>query len=201
MNPEIVSRCRVDDQLPHRDATVLVVDDDEALADTFALWLEDLVDVRTAYATDDALDVLADATVDVVLLDRRMPTMSGDELLAVLRDRGDDPRVAMVSAIEPIGDLLELPVDDYLVKPVDRDALVNTVSNLLWRAGQPPAVREYLALEAKLATLEGRTESHGFDDAEALATLRDHAARARERARAALERDHSDDDHTATDAT
>lgn len=183
----------IDDDLPSPDATVLVVDDDEALADTYALWLEDVVDVHVAYTSDAALDVFAETTVDAVLLDRRMPRTSGDELLETLRERGQDCPAAMVSAVEPRTDLVELPFDDYLLKPVGRDALLDTVSHLLGLATSPPAVREYLSLERKLTMLEARAADDHLDDPAALAALRDRVARQRERALAALGTDDRDD--------
>ena len=59
---------------------VLVVDDDEDLADTCEYWLRDDYDVRVAYGGEDALNQI-DETGDVVLLDRRMPKLSGDAVL------------------------------------------------------------------------------------------------------------------------
>ena len=66
------------------DATVLVVDDEEMVADAFSLLLERWYTVRTAHGGEEALS-LVDGDVDVVLLDRRMPDRSGDEVLRDLR--------------------------------------------------------------------------------------------------------------------
>ena len=61
--------------------TVLVVEDDADLAALYAEWLADDYDVRVAHSGKEALSVLADVDVDVALLDRRMGTISGDEVL------------------------------------------------------------------------------------------------------------------------
>ncbi len=67
--------------------TVLVVDDEQGLADLYANWLEDRYTVHTSYNGTDALETLSQE-IDVVLLDRRMPDMSGDEVLTEIRNRG-----------------------------------------------------------------------------------------------------------------
>jgi DNA-binding response OmpR family regulator len=132
---------------------VLVVEDEPDLADLYATWLDDEYDVRVAYGGREALDALDDA-VDVVLLDRRMPDLSGDEVLVALRERDIDCRVAMVTAVEPDFDIIEMGFDDYLVKPVSRDALVSTVSNLLLRTEYDEGVQELFSLASKKAVLE-----------------------------------------------
>jgi DNA-binding response OmpR family regulator len=132
---------------------VLVVEDEPDLADLYATWLDDDYDVRVAYGGREALDALDDA-VDVVLLDRRMPDLSGDEVLVALRERDIDCRVAMVTAVEPDFDIIEMGFDDYLVKPVSRDALVSTVSNLLLRTEYDEGVQELFSLASKKAVLE-----------------------------------------------
>jgi len=169
------------------DATVLVVDDDADLAETYALWLRDYVDVHTAYDGTDALDVLAEYDVDVVLLDRRMPSMSGDALLAAMRDAGYDQRVAMITAVDPALDVVEMPFDDYLVKPVDHDDVLSTVELLLALADHADAFREYFSLESKLAALEADPGYGQHDEPPELAALREQVVESRARALQTLE--------------
>ena len=69
--------------------TILVVDDERQLADLYATWVGDDYAVRTAYDGQSALEQ-ADEAVDVVLLDRHMPDLTGDEVLGRIRDRGLD---------------------------------------------------------------------------------------------------------------
>ncbi|WP_129117046.1 response regulator transcription factor [Halegenticoccus tardaugens] len=132
---------------------VLVVEDEPDLADLYAAWLSDGCRIRTAYGGRDALSAL-DAAVDVVLLDRRMPGFSGDDVLAAVRDRDLDCRVAMVTAVEPDVDVIEMGFDDYLVKPVAKEALRETVSNLHRRSAYDAGVRELFSLASKKALLE-----------------------------------------------
>ncbi|MBP2250799.1 DNA-binding response OmpR family regulator [Halarchaeum solikamskense] len=133
--------------------TVLAVDDDQDLADTYAIWLRDDYDVRTAYDGESAMETI-DESVDVVLLDRRMPDMSGGEVLESIRDAGYDVRVSMLTAVEPDVDIVDMGFDEYLVKPVTRQDVVNVVERLLARADYDDEVQEYFAVSEKIATLE-----------------------------------------------
>ena len=134
-------------------ATVLVVDDETNITALFDAWLEARYEVRTANTGAEALDQMDDE-VDVVLLDRRMPTVSGDELLEEMRERGHETRVAMVTAIDPDFDVLEMGFDDYLTTPVSREDLVDVVETLLTRKQYDAEVRRYYSLAAKKAALE-----------------------------------------------
>ena len=102
--------------------TVLVVDDEEDIADLYSTWLREEYEVRTAYGPHGALQ-RADEDVDVVFLDRQMPEMTGDEVLDHLRERELDCRVVMVTAVDPDFDIVDMPFDDYLTKPVMMDDL------------------------------------------------------------------------------
>jgi DNA-binding response OmpR family regulator len=143
-------------------ATVLVVDDEARVAEAFAVWL-DGYDVRTATGGREALDAF-DAAVDVVLLDRRMPGMSGDEVLERLRADGHDPRVAMVTGVDPEPEIAEMPFDDYVVKPVDAADLRETVERLVRVDGYDERVREPFALSRERATLAADQPRTSPDD-------------------------------------
>lgn len=132
---------------------VLIVEDEPDLADLYAAWLSGDYDVRTAYGGREALDELEDE-LDVVLLDRRMPGLSGDEVLVALRDRGINCKVAMVTAVEPDFDIIAMGFDDYLVKPVTREGLKETVSELLTRNTYDKGVQKLFSLSSKKALLE-----------------------------------------------
>ena len=108
--------------MPEDDAAVvLVVDDEEEVAEVFSLWLRDVYETRVATGGEAALEAVDG--VDLVLLDRRMPDLSGDETLARMRERGYDGPVAMVTAVDPDFDIVEMAFDDYLVKPISKEEL------------------------------------------------------------------------------
>ncbi|MGM0685185.1 MAG: HalX domain-containing protein [Halobacteriota archaeon] len=135
---------------------VLVVEDEPDLADLYAAWLDDEYRVRTAYGGQEALERLDEVDDDVaaILLDRRMPGLSGDEVLSAVRERGIDCRVAMVTAVEPDFDILKMGFDDYLVKPVTSDTLKQTVAGLLRRGEYDTEMQELFSLTSKKAMLE-----------------------------------------------
>ena len=132
---------------------VLIVEDETDLADLYAIYLSDLYEVQTANDGRTALELVGDDT-DIVLLDRRMPDMTGDEVLTEIRSRGVDCRVAMITAVEPDLDIVEMPFDDYLVKPVTREDLHELVEVLLRRAGYDERTQEFFRLASKKAALE-----------------------------------------------
>jgi DNA-binding response OmpR family regulator len=132
--------------------TVLLVDDEKDVVDVYALAFSQDYEVRKAYSGDEALEKVADA--DVVLLDRRMPGLSGREVLSEIRDREVGVRVAMVTAVDPDYDIAEMPFDAYLTKPVGETELRETVEDLLTLSEYDEQVRERFAVAEKLGALE-----------------------------------------------
>jgi len=132
---------------------VLVVDDEARLADLFAAWIGTEYAVETAYDGEQALSKMSDA-VEIVLLDRRMPGLSGDEVLSEIRDAGYDCRVVMVTAVDPDFDIIEMGFDDYLVKPVSKDELFEMIESVRGRSSYESDIQEYYSLVSKKALLE-----------------------------------------------
>jgi DNA-binding response OmpR family regulator len=108
---------------------VLIVEDEADLADMYGAYLSEY-NIDIAYGGDEALDSLSDE-YNVILLDRRMPVVSGNEVLAGIEESKIDCRVAMVTAVDPDFDIIDLRIDDYVVKPVTRAELCETVDRLL----------------------------------------------------------------------
>jgi len=150
---------------------VLIVEDEPDVAETYNLWLADEYEVRMAQSGDEGLAEL-DETVDVVLLDRMMPGLSGDKVLERIRERGLDCHVAMVTAVEPDFDILEMGFDAYLCKPIRSEQLHETVENLLKRSQYDDLLQEYYSLVEKQATLEATKSTAELADNEAYVDLR-----------------------------
>lgn len=145
------------------EATLLVVDDDPQILDLYKQYLSEDYTVRQAIDGESALERLGE-TVDVVLLDRRMPDRSGDEFLSHIRKRGYDCPVGMVTAIEPAVDILDLGFDDYIVKPVTREELIELVASLLRRVTYERHIQDWLAMLSKKAALEHRMTEEELED-------------------------------------
>lgn len=135
------------------DGSILVVDDDEACRELHRQWLSEMGAVETAVDGEAAL-ARADETVDLVVLDREMPRPDGVEVAERLRERGFSGYVVMVTGVQPDFDLVDIPVDDYLVKPITETDLTATIDRLRVRAGYHDQLRELCSLAAKKARLE-----------------------------------------------
>ena len=177
--------------LPH----ILVVEDETELAELFAEWLSEEYDVEVATDGETALELVDDDT-DVVLLDRLMPGLSGDEVLETIRERGLDPRVAMVTAVEPDFDVLDMGFDDYVVKPLFRADIQRLVAGLLERDAYDRQLSELFSTASKLAALESHKEPDELADSEEYRRLEAELERARERVEQ-LETDMSEADFEA----
>ncbi|MFW5964626.1 MAG: response regulator [Natronomonas sp.] len=168
-----------------RKPTVLVVEDERALIELYVRWLEDDYEVLTAEGGEAALEQFDDS-VDVVLLDRLMPGMSGDEVLAELRERTTECKVAMVTAVEPDFDVITMGFDDYLIKPVEREELLETVQRLLSRSEFAELEQELYALSAKQAALRSSKPDEELAESEEYADLESRLAGLRSELDAAL---------------
>lgn len=154
---------------------VLVVDDNGPIAETYAQFLAEDYEVRAVTSGSAALDVLGPAT-EVVVLDRRMPGISGEEVMARIADRALDCRIVVVTAVAPDVDVVDLPFDGYLVKPVGREELLAAVDEMMRRADADDALRQFLALASKKATLEARADEAAIAESEVLARIEDRLA-------------------------
>jgi DNA-binding NtrC family response regulator len=164
---------------PDSQATVLVVDDEPDVADAYSLRLDQEYSVRTAYGGEDALETV-DGEVDVVLLDRRMPDMSGDEVLDAFRERGYDCGVIMVTAVDPDFDIIDMPFDDYLQKPVDRETLFDAIDDQRETQDKDEAVSELFSVTAKTGVLEQRKSREELADHPEYQQLKQRAEELRE---------------------
>jgi DNA-binding response OmpR family regulator len=158
--------------------TVLLVDDEPGLVGLYEVWLSDACEVLTATGGEEALDIV-DESVDIVFLDRRMPRLSGDEVLATLRERGLEMQVAMLTAVEPDEDIVDMPFDDYLIKPVEEEDVKAVIDILLQRQTYDEQSQRLFSLASKKAALEASSNvDHEDSDQYAALTERIEALRA-----------------------
>lgn len=134
-------------------ARVLIVDDERELADTYASRLADSYDVTAVYSGEDAVQELGNG-YDVMLLDRRMPGLSGAEVLEERQDRGLAVRVVVVTAVDPEFDIPDVPYDDYLMKPVTGDDLHRAIERALALATYNDRLQDLNSLRLERNVLE-----------------------------------------------
>ena len=118
-----------------------MVEDEQLLADAVATGLRrEAMAVDVVYDGQAALDRVAVNDYDVVVLDRDLPLVHGDDVLRKIVEEGQATRVLMLTAAGDISDRvegLELGADDYLPKPFAFSELVARVRALGRRATTP----------------------------------------------------------------
>ncbi|WP_026360716.1 response regulator transcription factor [Amycolatopsis nigrescens] len=144
---------------------VLVVEDERLMADTLADGLRRLsMAVDVCYDGGEALERVGVHDYDVVVLDRDLPVVHGDEVCRALVDAGGEVKVLMLTAATEVTDRvagLGLGADDYLTKPFAFAELVARVQALARRArpALPPVLQRagvVLDLPRHQAAREGR---------------------------------------------
>jgi DNA-binding response OmpR family regulator len=120
---------------------VLVVEDFEVMARSIANGLRrEGMAVDVVLDGNDALEHLAAARYDVVVLDRDLPGLHGDDVCRRISTDGRESRVLMLTAAGTVKDRVEglgLGADDYLSKPFDFSELVARIRALGRRSTRP----------------------------------------------------------------
>src|ERR1700693_6194209 len=113
---------------------VLVAEDFEILAKSIGIGLRrEGMAVDVVLSGDDALEHLATTRYDVVVLDRDLPGVPGDEVCRRIAANNSDSRVLVLTAATTVKDRvdgLDIGADDYLPKPFDFAELVARVRAL-----------------------------------------------------------------------
>ncbi len=112
---------------PTRRLSLLLLEDDPRLGPVVAELLGDTYDVTLVADGGQALDLAVDGTFDVLVLDRRVPTLDGVEVVRRLRALHRVTPVLLLTALGTTADTVEgldAGADDYLVKPFQFDELL-----------------------------------------------------------------------------
>ena len=139
-------------------STILVVDDEPAMVGMVgALLGEEGHQIVTAYDGEVALRRHAEERPDLVILDRELARMSGDDVVRGIRAVSNTPILMLTGerGSEERARLLDLGADDYLEKPFGKKELSARVRALLRRAG--PAVRADATAKIGKLSVDPRT--------------------------------------------
>jgi len=119
--------------MPERKRTILVVDDEASQRELLGGFVESLgFCAREAASAEEALDAIRRETPAMVLLDVRLPGMSGIEALAEIRKFAEELPVLLITAYADLRQAVAAMkggADDYLAKPVDLDELRAAISD------------------------------------------------------------------------
>ena len=156
---------------------VLIVEDEARIASFLVKGL-----TAAGYAVEhvgtgaEAVRRLAPGGTSLIVLDLRLPDMDGFEVLARLRERGDETPVIVLTARSDVHDRvrgLNLGADDYLTKPFAFDELLARVRARLRPSSRPAA--DAGVLEVSGLRLDVRTRRAEVDGDEAALTAREFA--------------------------
>jgi DNA-binding NtrC family response regulator len=131
--------------------TILVVDDDPGLRDSFRVILEDDYEVLDVPDGPGALEIVRSCQVDLVLLDIRLPEMDGIEVLERIKALDEQVEVILVTAVKTVRTAvaaMKLGAFDYLTKPFDEEEIVAAIRRALERRALE---REVVFLRSELA--------------------------------------------------
>ncbi|OIO76302.1 MAG: hypothetical protein AUJ85_00580 [Elusimicrobia bacterium CG1_02_37_114] len=129
--------------------TVLVIDDNQSVIESFKVALEDNYNVLATNSGEIALDKIKKEDINVVLLDILMPEMDGMDVLRKIKELGKNIDIIMVTAIKTVKTAIEamkLGAYDYITKPFDVDELLESIRKAIERQGLLREV-EYLKSE------------------------------------------------------
>jgi putative nucleotidyltransferase with HDIG domain len=159
--------------LNDNEARILVVDDEEPIRKLLKSHLSELgFEVQLAANGREAIGIIEEQPVDVVLTDIRMPVMTGMELLEAIAKRRDEIAVVLLSACDDVPlavKALKSGAIDYLLKPVSLDQVSDAVNRAF--AEQKRVIAEKLAAFDTAAQVGNLSEQLKKASAETLELL------------------------------
>jgi DNA-binding NtrC family response regulator len=132
-------------------ATILVVDDDAGILESFEAVLSKDYDVLFAAQGPDALRILSTREVNLVLLDIRMPGMDGMEVLRRIKELNEQTEVVIVTAVKSLKTAIEaikLGASDYITKPFDTHEILSLIKRVIEKQ---ELLKEVLYLRSEIA--------------------------------------------------
>ena len=123
---------------------VLVVEDDFQLNEMLKkVLLKEGYDVETAFSGTEALLLLENRMIDLVVLDLMLPGVSGEKVLDKIKEKMDIPIIILSakSEIDSKVDLIKRGADDYITKPFDNKELLVRIEAVM-RRSEPSKMRK-----------------------------------------------------------
>jgi CheY-like chemotaxis protein len=116
-------------------SSILIVDDDEFLTETFKVILETVgYHVEIAATVMQAIHKTRDRNYDLIILDIKLPDINGDEVARIMKKQGKQTKIVMITGYEKLAEgLKDEPVDvkEILMKPVSPNSLLMVTKKVL----------------------------------------------------------------------
>ncbi|HDH33855.1 MAG TPA: response regulator [Nitrospirae bacterium] len=109
---------------------ILVIDDELAPRESIRMVLKDKYTVSTATGAHEGLDMMSEKSVDLVVMDIKMPVMDGITALQQIKKKHPDTEVVLLTAyasLDTARDAIRFGAFDYLLKPFDKDNVLLVV--------------------------------------------------------------------------
>ncbi|OGP50441.1 MAG: hypothetical protein A2Y79_05970 [Deltaproteobacteria bacterium RBG_13_43_22] len=144
--------------------TVLVVDDEFGVLQSFKMVLKDEFNVLLAATGADAIDLFNKNAVDLVLLDILLPDINGLDLLEKLKDLDSSIEIIMITAVKDIQTAVKsirMGAYDYIVKPFDVIEVLKVIKRALEKRD---LIRKVIYLKNELVRFNYFEEMVGQDE-------------------------------------
>jgi DNA-binding NtrC family response regulator len=118
----------------NKKATVLVIDDEFGVRESFKMLLKDSYNVLLAATGHEAIDIFTKNSVDLILLDILLPDIDGLQLLERLKAVDPNAEIIMVTAVREIQSAvkaIKLGAYEYIIKPFVVEEVVNIITRAL----------------------------------------------------------------------
>ncbi|ALF12063.1 DNA-binding response regulator [Parageobacillus thermoglucosidasius] len=148
--------------------TILIVDDEprarQGLKKTLESWSAGKYDIFCAANGEEAINIIHQRTIHLLITDIRMPEITGLKLIRSIEKQKSKPVVIIISAyseFEYAQEAITLGVVNYLLKPVDKHKFINAVEQAIkvWEERQKAAVVEKM-IDNWIINIQEGTRSH-----------------------------------------
>lgn len=132
------------------DRKILLVEDEKGISSIISSYLQkEGYEVSQAFNGDEALKYFTTNDFDLVILDRMLPLISGEEVLKTIRQLSDVPVILVTAKVEEIDKIegFQLGADDYVTKPFSPKELMERVRAILRRIRKDPVNTNILSFD------------------------------------------------------
>jgi len=118
-----------------KNASVLIVDDEQVVRDSLTEWLKETgYEVSSAEDGYEALKIIDESSPNVVVLDMKMPGMSGIDVIRSIKEKGKKTGIIVVTAYGSVDNAVEamkLGASDYIAKPFPPERLETAIGQVI----------------------------------------------------------------------